>query len=715
MRTVKKMLVVAALAAFLLALPQGFAEPRDGWSLENRVPSTSLGFVSIEDIGGMQARFEQTAIARLMAEPEMKAFAEPIGKALTSMLEEDPQGRGGPFGDATPMVMKILKQLQGLRGQVAVAILDVDLDGGVPQVAASLDFGPNVADFITFLKGLRAEIDPDGKNLSEYERDGRTWWQVQDGPPITATTVDTAFVLATSPTLLQGVISSTGEAALGGHADFKAVRAKAGGDQLGMFAYANVPAIIQLVGGKMGEEAAAIAQHLGLDTIKGAAYGMSFAGDGFMDSIIVHAPGADHGLVPLMHMPPYQPQALAFAPANAFVFDELSANFDELLGNIRKLITRIDPEMVQGFEEGLGQVNQMLGVDLEKDIVGGMAGPMAWYAAIPDTGGLYPELAVMMQVKDPGAFEDTFDQMARGLAGMANEEGDMVASTRTLEYHGKRLHLFEMQAAHGRKVIPFTPTWAMLDNWLVVTLVPHAMKEIVLRQEAGQTGGLAAQEDFQSLQRMRPESAGRVGYLDLQAILSLVYDTGVPLLQTAVKPNLLGKDVPFPLDWAQLPAARTVRPYFRSMGVFMTWNTDGLSLQMHGPLPLMGVMMVGAAAAMPMMMLGRTSGRRSMPAIPLEPGGASPSLPRGDAQARMAQLQAEQLGSYVRVFVLTQKRLPEDLEELVSKDVAASVPTDPWGSGYMLEVIDAAEKRFRIRSAGPDGDFGTEDDVVTGK
>jgi len=48
------------------------------------------------------------------------------------------------------------------------------------------------------------------------------------------------------------------------------------------------------------------------------------------------------------------------------------------------------------------------------------------------------------------------------------------------------------------------------------------------------------------------------------------------------------------LDWAQLPAARTVRPYFRSIGMYTTWNKDGFALQMHGPLPMAGlVMLVG--------------------------------------------------------------------------------------------------------------------------
>ena len=68
------------------------------------------------------------------------------------------------------------------------------------------------------------------------------------------------------------------------------------------------------------------------------------------------------------------------------------------------------------------------------------------------------------------------------------------------------MHLFEMQEVRGDDVIPFTPTWVMLDDWMIMTLVPHAMKEVVLRAEMPTTGGgLAAQEDFRSLQDVLPE------------------------------------------------------------------------------------------------------------------------------------------------------------------------------------------------------------------
>ncbi len=146
----------------------------------------------------------------------------------------------------------------------------------------------------------------------------------------------------------------------------------------------------------------------------------------------------------------------------------------------------------------------------------------------------------------------------------------------------------------------------MIDDKLVVTLVPYAMKEIILRVQGITTQpGLATQEDFQSLMAVKPADAAIVEYVDLKALLSLLYDTGVPLLQTIVKPNVL-KDVPFAIDWALLPPASRVVPHFRSMAEFVTWNEDGLVVSIQGPMPFLPLY-ASLSMALPFMMFARAS------------------------------------------------------------------------------------------------------------
>ncbi len=709
----KKLGLPAAFLALLVFIPKGYAEPRAAFHLEARIPQSALAVLSFEDVGSWNEKFEKSALGALFNEPEMKAFTAPIQKAVEQMIEE----KEGPLADVPPIAWDVLEQLEGLDGQLAIALIDFDLEEEMPSAVASLDFGEKIGDFGKFLHRVKAEMGEDGEAMKAFEKDGRTWWQVDTGGPVvSATSIDTAFVIATDPQLLQAVIDAPagGDGSLASNADYKAVKAKSGGEKLGMFAYANVPAIVALFDAEMDEETRTIANVLGLDTVKGFGYGMSFVGDGFMDALVVHTPGADHGILKLLEAPPMRPKMIDWVPSSAFYYSESGMSLDGLMGRLRDLLGKVDEDFVEEMDEGIKRANDQLGVDIEHELVAGFGAGGCFYAAMPETGGLYPEVALMMTVKNQDEYESVFDRFANGLAGMVTENGDVIASTRVIEYAGQRMHLFEMQGAHGDDIVPFTPTWAVMDGKLFVTAVPYAMKEIIARkkEQAGVSGvhGLASQEDFQSVLAAMPSTAGAIEYLDMQAIMNLIYDTAVPTLQTAVKPNMI--PMPVPLDWAQLPPARTVRKYFRSLGAFTTWNDEGISISVHAPIPMLAVTMIAVGVAATMFM-----GRMTAMGPPIEvmpgprmPGDAAPA----DLDAELAAVQAEEIAKYVSLYILEQKKLPNELADLVRADVMGALPKDPWGNDFVLRVVDAESRDFRVVSFGPDGKPDTEDDVIAG-
>jgi hypothetical protein len=345
-------------------------------------------------------------------------------------------------------------------------------------------------------------------------------------------------------------------------------------------------------------------------------------------------------------------------------------------------------------------------VDIENEILAGLAGTYGLYAAFPQTGGLYPEVAAMLTLKDPAGYEAVFSRLVSGIAGILNEEGDVLASTRTLDYHGMKLHLLELQAARGDKPVPFTPTWAIVGNKLVVTLVPHAMKEIVLRATGEVSDpGLASKEDFRRLRALMPEGAGVMEYLDLKSGMALLYDTLVPLLQTVAKPNVM-QDMPLPLDWSLLPPASRVVQHFRSLGGFATWNQDGISISVQGPIPMLPILAAAVGSAVFMSFGMATPGRMD---IVVEPGEIP--MPGEDLDAEMdlelARIQAEMLLEAVEFYRNEKNALPESLEELAKAGYMGSVPKDPWGGTYQLRTKDG----LAIVSAGPDKQFDTADDV----
>ncbi len=71
------------------------------------------------------------------------------------------------------------------------------------------------------------------------------------------------------------------------------------------------------------------------------------------------------------------------------------------------------------------------------------------------------------------------------------------------------------------------------------------------------------------------------------------------------------------------------------------------------------------------------------------------------------------IDSAIEMFRLNKRRYPENLEELIEANYlkVPSVPKDPWDNEYILEE---GEGRFKyiIRSAGPDGEQDTDDDIT---
>src|SRR5436189_1877926 len=127
------------------------AEASAPFRLQDLVPDRSLAFVSLQDVGTWGERAKQTAIGKMLSDPEMKAFLDPVVEDAKKFLKES----GGKSSPVPPIVPKILAQLMGLEGQVAVALVDMGQRG--PVIAAGLDFGSHVQDFVTFLKRLKEE------------------------------------------------------------------------------------------------------------------------------------------------------------------------------------------------------------------------------------------------------------------------------------------------------------------------------------------------------------------------------------------------------------------------------------------------------------------------------------------------------------------------------------------------------------------------------
>ena len=420
---------VLVAAATLLPKGSGAADVAP-IRLETLVSGTSLGFVSIENVGTLGKRFGATAFGRMLDDPEMKDFLAPIKEDLNK-LTHDKQSKGGlPI---PPLALELLGKLAGLEGQAAVAVVDVA--DGKPTIAACLDFGGKLSDFVEFVGRMKDDPSGDKPPLAAREDGGRTYWLLgnPEHPNFFATAVGTAILLSTDHDWLAraaagGLVAVDG--ALSSSPAFQRVRAASGGDALALSLYANVPAILTKV--KMGERGQKMADALGLGAIEAAGYGMAFVGDGILDSIVIDAPKADHGILSFLPSKPIDHSGLAWAPSTAFYYAEDNLDIGGLLPKIRNLLGRIDPDQSARLEKMLGKARDVIGMDLEKDVLSGLGDGLAAWLSMPETGGLYPELGLSFDVKDPAAFEKTIATVADKLCEEAGK-GDRCRRGRSRE------------------------------------------------------------------------------------------------------------------------------------------------------------------------------------------------------------------------------------------------------------------------------------------
>lgn len=96
--------------------------------------------------------------------------------------------------------------------------------------------------------------------------------------------------------------------------------------------------------------------------------------------------------------------------------------------------------------------------------------------------------------------------------------------------------------------------------------------------------------------------------------------------------------------------------------------------------------------------------------------------PRRDTAPSRAEVKAElelaQIEAAIQAYRMEERSLPESLETLVQPSPRTKsaflekLSSDPWGKAYRYRIEDEKAQTYRVSSAGPDGEFDTEDDLV---
>ena len=82
-----------------------------------------------------------------------------------------------------------------------------------------------------------------------------------------------------------------------------------------------------------------------------------------------------------------------------------------------------------------------------------------------------------------------------------------------------------------------------------------------------------------------------------------------------------------------------------------------------------------------------------------------------DAQLEETKNQVVQIHQLVEQFLLTKRKCPKNLQEIKAAGIASKVSKDSWGNDYEIKCEQGGGDAIEVRSPGPDGQPGTEDDI----
>ncbi len=368
------------------------------------------------------------------------------------------------------------------------------------------------------------------------------------------------------PSELVETIAGKGGARLTGHplykrvTGFKTFRTAARG-------FIDMGPFVQM-GSKHSKETAKLLSDLGADGMKSVVFYSGFQGGAERGLVEIDLPGPRKGIPGLVKGKPFRLEDVPSLPPDVVSWSmtnlDLGAVFDLSVKTAENAMLLVAPDAAKEVQAGLKQANDVLGIDLRKDLIGSLGDRFATYNT-PSEGPLTLGQTVLFKVKDEEKLEQALEQAIRGLAKAGNAD----VRIRKRAYRGATLREIQFQ----ERGFPFRPTYTIHKGWLVVSFFPQQVQAWVARTK-GDMRSWKPSPSVQATFKELPQQAIAITYSDprpgLKQLLSLA-----PLIVAAIESA--SQDIDF--DVGSIPNAQEVtRHLFPNVSVM---TDDGTMVRLE--------------------------------------------------------------------------------------------------------------------------------------
>lgn len=330
-------------------------------------------------------------------------------------------------------------------------------------------------------------------------------------------------------------------------------------------AYVDSSALTQM-GAKRGKEVAKLLEDLGATGLRSLVMYSGFEGRGERGLIEWDMQGPRKGLLKLLGGKPFQLVDVPPLPSDVVSWSvsnfDIAALYDNLYKAAEQIVGLVSPDDLPKFKGFNKQVNDFLGIDLRKDLVGSLGERVASYTS-PADGPLFFGQTLLFQVRDADKLQAALEQIIKNVGAASGTE----VRIKKRDYRGAIIREVHVP----QRGFIFVPAYTIYKDWLVFGWYPQSVQAFVQRTK----GELAV---------WKPSELTRTSLSKLpQEFVSISYNDPRPAVKflMSIAPIIAGAVSSFSpalnLDVGSLPPAQEVTKHlFPNVSVI---SDDGKTLR----------------------------------------------------------------------------------------------------------------------------------------
>ncbi|MEY2982439.1 MAG: hypothetical protein RL562_2666 [Planctomycetota bacterium] len=625
--------------AFLVALSglAGFAPAQNPFV--KALPPGTIGYVSMPDIRTSMAELRTMPIGKMWQEQEVQDFVADAMSTVEAMWEQGmtdarAQFEAGmlPFDPDEMVKMRV----DGMSMALTQFGFTVPEGGGQPMpkfgFVGHVRFGDSAPIWKNVVAtGVQMMTLQAGEMMSTSVRDvaGVKMTTMQPSVPGMTDGLEMGFNMAwVGDGLLFGTLASDiesmlqnlqsdAEGGLASTAEWQSSvqRLGAQGTEMEMFlrpgaamdAFMDVASMASDIAEQMGEAApemdiAAMDRAmdvLGLRSMGPISMASTYVDGRAVTTTFVTAPEGERKGLMAMGEEPLDMDFLRWVPKDAVSFSasrvDLESIYDALTGALRAY----DEGVADMMMAQLGQMEEMVGLSLEKDLFGAFGTQLVSWSMPMAAFGQAAEQAYVIPVRDPARFVEAVQTIAMMSEGTFSLEK---IERRGITVYQVRVNM-DMDLAMGgiNPIASLLPTFGFKDGNLVVAYSTGDVKRAFARmdREDDPAGDIRSNPGFAQFLGEVPTGATSLAYRDWAAEFEGYYQLGSNLLA------LIPLDEEIPFDFALLPDSQTLTQHLFPSVSWSTTTPEGFAMRSVSPFgmevmmpALLGVASLGVVSAL---------------------------------------------------------------------------------------------------------------------